>query len=974
MAFGATAIYIILVLLALVICLYLYFTRHFNYWKKHGIPYVKPLPFFGNLKDAFLQKYYAGLVLQDIYKEYKHEPYVGIFAFDRPALLVNDLDLIKNIMVKDAHHFVDHHLLIDEKVDPIWSNIIFSLKGERWKHTRNKLSPTFSSGKMKMMFNLVDNCSKNLSNVLEKISADELRLIGLKETLARFTTDSISTCSLGIDSNSLSNPDSEVRQYMRKVFEFSVFKGVGTTLMFFMPTFLKTMKMKEQNGVVRRDLLDSMMEIRKNGMEISGEGNVDFDGDMFVAQAFNIFIGGFETSSSATTFMLYELSKHPEAQNRLREEISQVLQKHNNQVTYEAIQEMKYMDMVVNETLRKYPVLGFLDRVCSRDYDLSIPTGKGVFTIKAGMSVYIPLQGIHNNPDYFPDPEKFDPERFNEENKLNRHNFAHIPFGEGPRICIGKSGRPTSRLPTGSVQRPTFVLYNYAETMSLLGSLTIDLLVLLLFLINVAYFYFTRNFNFWRDLGVKSVKPVPYLGSIKDVALRKVSVGFFLYDVYKKYRSEPCVGIYSFNKPVLVAIDNELVKKVLVKDAQVFLDRTLRLDEKKDPLGAKNLFMMRGEKWKHMRNNLSPTFTSGKMKNMFYLMEACAKELDNYLDNATADGSPVEVKETMARFTTDVIASCAFGIDSNSLKNPNSEFRAELRKVFETTPLKAIRGLLSIFFPLLLKVITIKAIDDNTMNFVRNTLWNTAKEKHEILRNDFLDNLRELRNKVKNDKEGPLSKLEDDDYAAQAFSFLLAGFETSSTTMSFTLYELALHPEIQNKLREEISQVLQKHNNQVTYEAIQEMKYLDMVVNETLRKYPPLPFLDRKSATNCEFPAPTGRGTITIPAGTGIYIPLLGLHYDPKYYPEPDKFDPERFTDENKRNRPGYTYMPFGEGPRLCIGMRFGLMQTKIGLIHMLTRYELEPCKETKIPLVLNKKAFMLQSVGGIPLSFNKVA
>ena len=92
------------------------------------------------------------------------------------------------------------------------------------------------------------------------------------------------------------------------------------------------------------------------------------------------------------------------------------------------------------------------------------------------------------------------------------------------------------------------------------------------------------------------------------------------------------------------------------------------------------------------------------------------------------------------------------------------------------------------------------------------------------------------------------------------------------------------------------------------------------VFTETLRKYPIIPFLERKCCSDYELPAPTGTGTIILPAGTGVYISVLGLHFDPTYFPEPKKFDPDRFTEENKHSRPNYTYIPFGEGPRMCIG------------------------------------------------------
>ena len=89
---------------------------------------------------------------------------------------------------------------------------------------------------------------------------------------------------------------------------------------------------------------------------------------------------------------------------------------------------------------------------------------------------------------------------------------------------------------------------------------------------------------------------------------------------------------------------------------------------------------------------------------------------------------------------------------------------------------------------------------------------------------------------------------------------------------------------------------------------------------ETLRKYPVIPFLERMCCSDYELPAPTGNGTITLPAGTGVFIPVLALHHDPTYFPKPQKFDPESFKEENERSRPNYTYMPFGEGPRKCLG------------------------------------------------------
>lgn len=165
---------------------------------------------------------------------------------------------------------------------------------------------------------------------------------------------------------------------------------------------------------------------------------------------------------------------------------------------------------------------------------------------------------------------------------------------------------------------------------------------------------------------------------------------------------------------------------------------------------------------------------------------------------------------------------------------------------------------------------------------------------------------------------------------SQATQFFIAGFETTSSFISYTIFELALNPKVQEKLREEIKANVKK-NNGLTYDGIQEMEYMKLVLKgeyfplrydklkvllaESLRKYPPLPFLDRVCVANYKIPDTD----IVIEKGTRIFVPLMGLHYDPQYFSEPDKFIPERFLPDNITWPPN-AYIPFGEGPRNCIG------------------------------------------------------
>jgi cytochrome P450 family 6 len=164
--------YLISVIAVVFFGLYFYVTRNFNFWQKLGIPYVRPKPFVGNLMNCVLLKTTIGEQLQRIYNEHRDKSYVGIFSFDKFCLFIRDLELVKNILVKDFKTFMDRTVLFEAKFDPLFGNTLPILKGQRWRHLRTKLTPMFTSRKMKMMFYLLDTSCKELVECLEKATAD----------------------------------------------------------------------------------------------------------------------------------------------------------------------------------------------------------------------------------------------------------------------------------------------------------------------------------------------------------------------------------------------------------------------------------------------------------------------------------------------------------------------------------------------------------------------------------------------------------------------------------------------------------------------------------------------------------------------------------------------------------------------------------------------------------------------------------
>lgn len=201
---------------------------------------------------------------------------------------------------------------------------------------------------------------------------------------------------------------------------------------------------------------------------------------------------------------------------------------------------------------------------------------------------------------------------------------------------------------------------------------------------------------------------------------------------------------------------------------------------------------------------------------------------------------------------------------------------------------------------------------------------------------------------------------------AQVFIFFIGGYDTSSIATSFALFELAKNKIVLQKVQEDIDNALRKHNNEWTYDCIQDMKYLEQVFEEALRIYPSVPFLMRQTTRDYTIP-----GTkFTVEKGTAIQINTLALHRDPDNFPNPMKFDPDRFSPETRASIAPYTYLPFGDGPRNCIGMRYGQLQSKIGLASILSKFNVDLASSRSSNMEYSKTKF-LSAEGGVELKFS---
>lgn len=214
-------------------------------------------------------------------------------------------------------------------------------------------------------------------------------------------------------------------------------------------------------------------------------------------------------------------------------------------------------------------------------------------------------------------------------------------------------------------------------------------------------------------------------------------------------------------------------------------------------------------------------------------------------------------------------------------------------------------------------------------------------------------------------RSGRLESISMETITAQAFIFYIAGQETTGSTAAFTIYELAQHPEHLKRLQDEVDETLQQNNGQITYDVLNKMKFLELCIQETLRKYPGLPLLNRECTQDFTIP----NTDHVIKKGTPVVISLFGIHRDPEYFPDPDKYDPNRFDEETKNYNP-IAYMPFGDGPRICIAQRMGRINSKLAVVKVLQNFNIEVM--SKQELQYEADGIALQPKDGVKVRLSK--
>lgn len=334
-----------------------------------------------------------------------------------------------------------------------------------------------------------------------------------------------------------------------------------------------------------------------------------------------------------------------------------------------------------------------------------------------------------------------------------------------------------------------------------------------------------KRVNYWQSRRVPSPKQHWLWGNIEGYR-RNQSFNEIFHNYYRQYHdnSLPILGVYSCITPFALITDPQLAKRMLIEDFGYFRNRGLYHNPRDS---SNNIFVLDYEKWKVFRSKLSPIFTSGKLKIMLPKFLKATKDLVAVMEEDIIGGDSIlDIKELMLRYTVEIIGSCAFGLQTNSLAYPEGDFS---RLAQEQTVIGESNGTIAKFlmisFPKLANLLRLEYIpeymNDFYLNLVKTIL--DIRESNNMQFNDIFDTLKEMRN-----PDNSLLSLKE--ITAQTIFFFQAGYETSAYSLTFALYELARREDLQAKVREEIFNVLRKHKNILSFNCLGEMKYLQQIL------------------------------------------------------------------------------------------------------------------------------------------------
>lgn len=398
----------------------------------------------------------------------------------------------------------------------------------------------------------------------------------------------------------------------------------------------------------------------------------------------------------------------------------------------------------------------------------------------------------------------------------------------------------------------------------------------------------------------------------------------------------------------------EVIKSILVKNFDSFRNRPPYPNSFKKTKVA--IFpLMRDEQWRSIRHIMTPIFSSKRLRTMIPLIEETCKDFKTKIAEICDTDDSTNVSLLFGSFTLQNILATAFSRDvdlrsdkKNELINAAYSIFQSVRQVDKNNNSGEKLLMITSHFPWikhLLRFIARRTTAARSWDYVEDASLKMTQDRIDATKNgDTAHDLLQMMLQAR-DENRDMYPLRNDEIVTTVMSIMMAGYETTGTTLSLLAYQLALNPDVQDKLIKEINDYFDLNPDASLNDAADNIEYIDMVLNETMRFYPVSPLM-RECMQTCAV-----TDDLVIEKGTIINVPVYLLHRNPKYWPNPEKFDPERFNPNKEQTYPTYAYLPFGDGPRYCIGKRFALLQAKMAIVSVYKDVHFKRAPDTDVPL-----------------------
>ncbi|KMT18554.1 hypothetical protein BVRB_2g026880 [Beta vulgaris subsp. vulgaris] len=440
--------------------------------------------------------------------------------------------------------------------------------------------------------------------------------------------------------------------------------------------------------------------------------------------------------------------------------------------------------------------------------------------------------------------------------------------------------------------------------------------------------------------GLRGPKPRPLIGNLLDMASLIASstskdMPTISHDIVDRLLPHYLLWSRKYGKryiywngfePRMCLTDPDMIKELLTKYNPLSGKSWLQQQGSKNFIGN-GLLMANGNAWYHQRHIVSPAFMSDKLKSYAGYVVECTKDMLQLLENTFESGkNEVEIGELMTSLTADIISRIEFGSNFEKGSKIFNLLNILQKKCAQASRHLCLPG--SRFFPSKYNkdIKSLKTeVEGLLMEIIESRKTCVEMGRSESYGNDILGILmNELKNKKRDGFSLNLQLIMD-----ECKTFFFAGHETTALLLTWTIMLLASNPEWQEKLREEVAQVCNGATPSMDH--LPKLRLLSMIINESLRLYPPATLLPRMAFEDIKL------GDLLIPKGLSIWIPVLAIHHDKELWGnDANEFNPDRFASKSFVSS---RFLPFGAGPRNCIGQSFAVMEAKIILAMLVSKF-----------------------------------